>query len=408
MNETEFCHRRRSPALRSELSIITTDFPAFLRGLGNAELTIGWYRNRLIRAATWLTKHGSSLSSLAERDLIRVARRLSRSSPFHGFKMYRAALRAWLRFLGHDIRRTGPRPDGLWRSWLDDYDRFLASDQGLSANTRIYRRRYARCFMGALFGAGTPRWKQIRPQDIWRFSERFSRGLKPCSANVMLFSLKNFLRFVHLRGGCTRNLIAAVPHFSNYGYAPRTQVLSEEQRSRLLAAFPNRDACGLRDRAIGLCLLELGLRAQEVADLKVDDIDWKQSSLRVPAVKTGRPRELPLPNHVLAVLHAYMTRGRDGSSNVRLFLRHRSFVGQPFSLGGIRQMMKRAYRRCGFPTGWTGTHRLRHSFATRLYNRGADPKQIADILGHRDLASTNTYLQSDLASLRALVRPWPL
>jgi len=224
----------------------------------------------------------------------------------------------------------------------------------------------------------------------------------------MLFSLKNFLRFVHLRGACSRNLIAAVPHFSNYGYARRTQVLSEEQRSQLLAAFPNHDPRGLRDRAISLCLLELGLRAQEVADLNVDDIDWKQSSLRVPPVKTGRSRQLPLPEHVLTALHAYVTRGRNGNGNGRLFLRHRSFVGQPFSLVGIRQMMQRAYRRCGFPRGWTGTHRLRHSFATRLYDRGADPKQIADILGHRDIASTSTYLQSDLVSLRALVRPWPL
>jgi site-specific recombinase XerD len=76
-------------------------------------------------------------------------------------------------------------------------------------------------------------------------------------------------------------------------------------------------------------------------------------------------------------------------------------------LSGLRQMIRRVYRRCGFPARWTGVHRLRHSFATRLFRHGADPKQIADLLGHRGLGSTDTYVQADLTALRTLVRPWP-
>lgn len=398
----------RALGIPPELSIITADFAAFLRGQGYAVLTIGWYCRRLFRVAVWLAARGSSLSSMSEHDRMDVARRLSRGRGVHALKMYRAALGAWFRFLGREVKRGAPAPAGGWQSWLDDYDRFLAADRGLAPNTRLYRRRYARCFMVSMFRTGAAHWNRIRPQDIWRFSERFSRKLKPRSANVMLYSLKSFLCFLHLRGVCDRALIAAVPHYAAYGQASGTQVLSEEHRARLLAAFRDDDARGLRDRAIALCLLDLGLRAQEVADLNFADVDWKQPSLNVPPVKGGRGRVLPLPRHVTAALQAYVTRGRIGGRTGRLFLRHRSFVGQPFSLRGIRQMIRRAFRRCGFPRQWTGTHRLRHSFATRLYRHGAGPKQIADLLGHRDLGSTGTYVHSDLESLRTLVRPWPI
>lgn len=325
----------------------------------------------------------------------------------HSLKMYRAALHAWLSFLGRSVKRGTPPPTGRWQRWIDEYDQFLASDRGLADATRLYRLRYARCFLQWMFRIGAPKWDRINVKHVWQFSEGFARKLKPASANVMLFSLKNFLRFLHLRGLCTSNLACAVPHFSNYGQAVRTAVLSEKERCQLLAAFPMNDARALRDRAIVHCLLELGLRAREAVDLKTTDIDWAHSCLRVPAVKSGRPRQLPLPAHVADALRAYVLRGRGTGGGEHLFLRHRSLSGRPFTLSGLRQAMHRAYLRCGFPAGWTGTHRLRHSFATRLYRHGADPKQIADLLGHRALASTDTYVQSDLVGLRTLARPWP-
>jgi site-specific recombinase XerD len=54
-----------------------------------------------------------------------------------------------------------------------------------------------------------------------------------------------------------------------------------------------------------------------------------------------------------------------------------------------------------------GDPRLRHTFASRLHQRGVDMKPIADLLGHRRLDSTNLYTQVNLEALRQLARPWP-
>jgi len=222
--------------------------------------------------------------------------------------------------------------------------------------------------------------------------------LKPASANVMLFSLKSFLRFVHLRGACPEALIHAVPHFANYGQATRTQALSEAQRQQLLAASPGEDARGLRDHAIINCLLELGLRGHEVASLKSGDIDWRRCCLNVPAVKGARRRELPLPRHVARALRAYVDRGRPASPSEQLFLRHRNLVGQSFTLSGLRQMIRRVYRAAASLPGGLGSIVCGIHLPPAFFRHGADPKQIADLLGHRGLGSTDTYPTTHCAS----------
>jgi len=399
---------QRAAALDEALHIIPGEFSSYLRGRGYAPTTIVLYAGYLRAAAKAVAARRRSLLALSRAEVAPLVVRLnSRPGGPRSRTSCRAALHRWVSFRGEDPKGCSAGPVAGWQSWIDEYDRFLDLDRGLTPATRLYRRRYARCFLRSMFRSGVARWHQVRPTAIWKFSEQFSQTLKPASANVMLFSLKSFLRFVHLRGACPEALIHAVPHFANYGQATRTQALSEAQRQQLLAASPGEDARGLRDHAIINCLLELGLRGHEVASLKSGDIDWRRCCLNVPAVKGARRRELPLPRHVARALRAYVDRGRPASPSEQLFLRHRNLVGQSFTLSGLRQMIRRVYRRCGFPARWTGVHRLRHSFATRLFRHGADPKQIADLLGHRGLGSTDTYVQADLTALRTLVRPWP-
>lgn len=391
-------------AASPDLSIIRRGFADHLHALGYAKLTTAWYQRRLIWAAARLAGRGQRLTGLRLDD---VAGLLKRCHGFHSRKMLRAAIHCWLRFRGLEVSQR-PTAPAKWQRWIDRYERFLIEDCGFAANTCIYRRRYARCFLSNQFPSGEVRWTEVRAVDIWRFSERFCRRVRPSSANVMLCSLRSFLRFVHLQGACKVQLAQAVPHVANYGRRRSTEVLSEEQRHRFLAAFSRSDPRGQRDYTIALCLLDLGLRAQEVVQLRLSDVSWDPPSLIVPATKTDRPRHLPLPAHVAVAIRRYVQRARPTAKACdHLFLRHRSFAGLPFSLSGLRQAMRHAFRRAGMPAAWTGTHRLRHSFAARLHARGADLKQIADLLGHQHLDTSNRYVHVGPQSLRPLAQPWP-
>jgi site-specific recombinase XerD len=153
-------------------------------------------------------------------------------------------------------------------------------------------------------------------------------------------------------------------------------------------------------------MTDLGLRRIEVVRLRTIDIDLVHNTLAVPPAKAGRGRILPLPRHVAMALRRHL-KTRPATDNDRLFVGDTMMKGRALSPEAVTSAIGRAYRRCGY-NQWTGTHLLRHSFATRLYARGANMKEIADLLGHRLLMTTDRYTRVDPQGLRALVRSWPL
>ena len=158
---------------------------------------------------------------------------------------------------------------------------------------------------------------------------------------------------------------------------------------------------------MALCMVDLGFRAIEVARLCLADINWEREELSVAAAKASRGRRLPLPRHVAQALRLYIDRWRPTSVCPQVFVVHRAPINQSVTTKTVCTAMHRAYQRCGFPESWCGTHRLRRTFATRLYARGVNLKQIADLLGHRHITTTTRYAQTDLTGLRAVAQPWP-
>jgi integrase/recombinase XerD len=249
----------------------------------------------------------------------------------------------------------------------------------------------------------------VQPADLWRYGEWCAgvKRFKPRYTTRKLSALRQFLAFVHLRGACAARLGHAVPKIFNYGQSASSDFLTDRQRRRLLSSFDLRTANGQRDHAMALCMVDLGFRAIEVARLRLCDIDWEREELDVPAAKSSRGRRLPLPRQVAQALRTYLDRWRPAGVCPNVFMGHRAPTNRPVTTETVRTAMHRAYQRCGFPEGWCGTHRLRRTFATRLYARGVDLKPIADLLGHRHIVTTTRYAQTDATGLRALVQPWP-
>jgi integrase len=175
----------------------------------------------------------------------------------------------------------------------------------------------------------------------------------------------------------------------------------------LLRVFDTSTASGLRDCAIALCLLKLGLRAGEVAAIKLDDFDWTDGTLRIVGGKTGRERLLPLPKCLGKAIVSYVRKGRPVTRSRSLFVRHRVPTGEPMVAELVRGAMRRAYAKAGFPAQWTGTHMLRHTAATRMIEAGASLKEIADVLGHQSLDTTVIYTKVNLPALMRVSMRWP-
>ena len=158
---------------------------------------------------------------------------------------------------------------------------------------------------------------------------------------------------------------------------------------------------------MALCQVDLGLRVSEVAGLCLEDLDWRAATLRLPAGKIGRARELPLPQRVGQAIADYLHGGRPAPSCRNVFVRHRVPRGAAVTKTLVAGVMRMAYAKVPGCEHWAGTHVLRHTAATRMHRHGATLKEVADILGHRSLGTTTIYTKVDLPGLTAVALPWP-
>ena len=176
----------------------------------------------------------------------------------------------------------------------------------------------------------------------------------------------------------------------------------------MLASFDVSTPCGQRDQAIVQCLATLGLRPGEVADLCLDDIDWRGGTLQIRARKNRRGAVLPLPRVVGQALVAYLSRERPATDERRMFVEHLGDRrGKPLSSPAVSRVAARAVRRAAVDAPHAGANVFRHTVASRMVREGASLKEVADVLGHRSLDTTTVYAKLDLPRLREVALPWP-
>ena len=225
-------------------------------------------------------------------------------------------------------------------------------------------------------------------------------------AKSVVNAVRMFLRFLTVGGACPADLVAAVPAIAHWKLAALPRYLAALDVERLVAACSSATPAGARDRAVILLLARLGLRAGDVRDLRLGDLDWVRGRLRL--MGKGRCETwLPLPQEVGdSVLH-YLTRFRPTSEDGHVFLRVHAPVGPLPSSGPISHLVGRALERAGITAPSRGAHVLRHSAATALLRQGVALDVIGAVLRHRCVESTAHYAKVDVARLRAVAQPWP-
>lgn len=290
---------------------------------------------------------------------------------------------------------------------LQGYIQHLKEVCGAADETITCRTRYAREFLASQTARGGPSPRTWTVNHVMQFAMGFFARCKRSSAQTAASSLRGFLRYLHSRNLCDERLIHAVPHIPQRRHEGLPRVMTEEQIRLFLDSFNRTNATGRRDYAMALYMVELGLRVSEVVAIQLNDIDWRDGTVRVKSSKGRRVRLLPLSDRIGKATVSYIKTGRPKSSHRHVFLRHTLPVGFPATRCTVRRAICRAYERSGFSVTWTGTHILRHTAATRLLQRGASLKEIADLLGHRSIDTSAIYAKVNLPALAKVALPWP-
>jgi site-specific recombinase XerD len=235
----------------------------------------------------------------------------------------------------------------------------------------------------------------------------YSAGKGPVPVKHGATALRMFVRFLTAEGQCSPGLEAAVPLVPHWRLSSLPRYLQAEEVERIVASCDQSTEAGSRDRAILLLLARLGLRAGDIVQLRLDDINWKSAWVHVCG-KSRRQTRLPLSQEVGDALVAYLQKDRPQTDSDRVFVCCRAPFRPFASHHAVSAIVDQAMRRAGVtPPGRGAAHLLRHSVATSLLRQGVSLQDIATTLRHRSIRTTQIYAKVDVSMLERIAQPWP-
>lgn len=294
-----------------------------------------------------------------------------------------------------------------WQYWLELYLRTHCIARGLRPLT-IAAYEAALLQFKAWLLARVPGQHPgaVSARDVLEYLEhlRRERGNGDSAVNRAVVILRSFYRAIVAMGHLEpiQNPLTGFPQIKA---VPRKLpiTLSAAQMQQLIAKPRTDTIIGLRDRALLALLYASGIRASECASLTEQHVDLKECTVRVRG-KGGHDRVIPLNDPVVTALKVYREARGAALPNAPFF---RSRFGRALSRGAVFERVRTWGDRShlGKPIS---PHRLRHTFATHLIRAGVNLVTVRDLLGHRQITSTQIYLHVSAFDLRAAADKHPI
>ena len=379
-------------------------FEAALTGQGYSADSIGRHLRLMVHLSRWLAERhlaAGDLSAGCARRFLRF-----RKAQGHRHPASMAGMAPLLDYLGRAGAAPAAEPQaaGPMDALISQYRRYLLQERGLSPQSSApHYAGVARRFVVHV-PAGTPgELEALTAAAVTGFILSVSQRRSVGEAKAVSTRLRSFLRYLEIEGLIRPGLLAAVPSVAGWALTGLPRAISAADVGRLLGSCDRRRPAGRRDFAILTVLARLGLRAGEVAALRLGDIDWRAGELTVHG-KAGWHDLLPLTQEVGEAIAGWLQDGRPCCTSAAVFTR----VLAPYrglSDRAVSGVVRQACVRAGLPP--MGSHRLRHTVATQTLRAGGTLTEVGQLLRQRSLAATSIYAKVDRGALAAVARPWP-
>lgn len=274
----------------------------------------------------------------------------------------------------------------------------LASERGLAQNTlHAYRRDLEN--VEEFLGTRSATLLRARAEDLRAYLQSQSRkGRSTKTVARRYAALRVFLKFLAAEGHDVGALLQQIERPKPERSLPK--ILSRAQVNQLIAAPNPKSRLFARDVAIIELLYASGLRASELCDLKVRDVNLQVDCVRVLG-KGMKERIVPMGNAAKEAIGRYLLECRpllEKKPTERMFL---SRTGKPLDRIALWMLIEKYGRKSGLLKS-ISPHVLRHCFASHLLGGGADLRIVQELLGHSDIATTQIYTHVDQARLKSI------
>jgi integrase/recombinase XerD len=379
-------------------------FEAALAGQGYSADSIGRHLRLMVHLSRWLAEQhltAGDLTAGCARRFLRV-----RQAQGHRHPASMAGMAPLLDYLASAgaVPAAEPQAAGPVDALIAGYRRYLIQERGLSPQSSV--RHYAgvaRSFAEHVTARTPGELDALTAAAVTGFIVSVSQRRSVGEAKAVSTRLRSFLRYLEVEGLTRPGLPAAVPSVACWQLTGLPRAVSAADVGRLLASCDRSRPPGQRDFAILTVLSRLGLRAGEVAALRLSDIDWRAGEIAVHG-KAGRHDRLPLTQDVGEAIAGWLQDGRARCTGDAVFTR----VLAPYrslSDRAVSGVVRRACVRAGLPP--MGSHRLRHTVATQTLRAGGTLTEVGQLLRQHSLAAASLYAKVDRGALAAVARPWP-
>jgi integrase len=381
---------------------------AELRAAGYMESTIAQYAKTIRALSEFASERVYSVGLGAEFASMTISPRTGRFSAQRRFDYRRlvGVFDSYVRTGRVDLSVRGrggggPRPGvsgfvELDAAWEADMDR-----RGLAPATRAAYGRVARSYLVFLEGRGIAELGAADGASVLALLESLLGRWAKSSLFWVVSNLRPFLKFTGRSDLVDAVNLAGVKRF--HAIIP---ILSDDDAELVVRACAS-GVVSARDAAITLLALTTGLRACDIVELRMGDIDWRGQTIGIVQQKTGNPLTLPLPALVMGKLADYVLDERPGSGDDHVFLRSVAPHTRLADHASVHRVTVETFRKAGVTDVKAGTRLLRHNAASRLLAAAVPLPTISAVLGHASPESTNLYMSVDRERLLECVLPVP-
>lgn len=285
---------------------------------------------------------------------------------------------------------------------LAGFEEYLRIERRLADGTVTAHMARARRFVARYVPVGG--MSELTGAEVTRALLEEGVTRRPAAVKGFGYTLRAFLRFCFITGVTERDLTGATLAIRSAQPSRLPIGVSANDLAALLTACDRGTVLGRREYAVLVLLARLGLRAGEVARLRLEDIDWYRGEVLIRG-KGNRDERLPLPHEVGEALVDYLKRSRPTGHDLReVFIAARA-PRRPLTRNSVGFIVNRACLRAGLEP--FGAHRLRHTLGEQMVTAGVAFAVIGQVLRHTDPLTTAGYARVNLPALRDLAQPWP-
>ena len=283
---------------------------------------------------------------------------------------------------------------------LKKYETFMRNDQKSDGTVRTRSGRM-KVFFVFLANCECTVLESITPDIFLGFISSLNDRYSSQGKASLLYTLRNFFSYDEFSRGLSFNPLPLLMGIHSRKHERLPSFYTPEEVRRILNAVDRNTPWGKTIYLMMLLACVYGLRSSDIKNLALDDINWKSRMIEIIQYKTHREVSLPLTDEILFALLDYIKNARPKADYPNIFIRlKKPYV--PYSMNDhFGDKLLPFFENAGVDTRGKhhGLHSLRHSLATNLFASGTPVNEIAVILGHTSVATTKTYILSDIENL---------